>query len=121
MRQPNAEGSNYGLNSQEVRSNPFTRKIPNRFRFHDAREEEDARRPNRERENLVTERTRIVNQVKAILARFGIRTLRPTSRKAEGKLEGLCTAEGMPLLENTRAELCRLFARLCVVRSTRNC
>jgi len=79
-------------------------------------EEEDARRPNRERENLVTERTRIVNQVKDILARFGIRTLRPTSRKAEEKLEGLCTAEGMPLLENTRAELCRLFARLCVVR-----
>jgi transposase len=79
-------------------------------------EEEDARRPNRERENLVTERTRIVNQVKAILARFGIRTLRSTSRKAEEKLEGLCTAEGMPLLENTRAELRRLFARLCVVR-----
>src|SRR5208283_4102704 len=30
-------------------------------------EEEDARRPNRERGNLVTERTRIVNQIKAIL------------------------------------------------------
>jgi len=39
-------------------------------------EEEDARRPNRERQNLVTEQTRIVNQVKAIFARFGIRSFR---------------------------------------------
>ena len=32
-------------------------------------EEEDARRPNRERENLVGERTRIVNRIKTTLAR----------------------------------------------------
>jgi len=31
-------------------------------------EQEDARRPDRERGNLVTEQTRIVNQIKAILA-----------------------------------------------------
>jgi len=79
-------------------------------------EEEDARRPNRERGNLVTEQTRIVNQIKAILARFGIRTFRPTLRKAEEKLEGLRTAEGAPLLENTRAELRRYLSRLRVVR-----
>jgi transposase len=79
-------------------------------------EEEDARRPNRERGNLVTEQTRIVNQIKAILTRFGIRTFRPTLRKAEEKLEGLRTAEGAPLLENTRAELRRHLARLSVVR-----
>src|SRR5262249_32367775 len=57
-------------------------------------EEEDARRPNRERQNLVTEQTRIVNQTKAVFARFGIRTFRPTLRKAEEKLKGLRTAEG---------------------------
>ena len=79
-------------------------------------EEEDARRPNRERGNLVTEQTRIVNQIKAILTRFGIRTFRPTLRKAEEHLEGLRTAEGLPLLENTRAELRRHLARLHVVR-----
>ena len=79
-------------------------------------EEEDARRPNRERQNLVTEQTRIVNQMKAIFARFGIRAFRPTLRKAEEKLKGLSTAEGMPLPENTRAELCRHLARLRVVR-----
>jgi transposase len=79
-------------------------------------EEEDARRPNRERGNLVTEQTRIVNQIKAILTRFGIRTFRPTLRKAEEKLEGLRTAEGAPLPENTHAELRRHLARLRVVR-----
>ena len=79
-------------------------------------EEEDARRPNRERDNLVTEQTRIVNQIKAILTRFGIRTFRPTLRKAEEQLEGLRTAEGAPLPENTRAELRRYLARLRVVR-----
>jgi transposase len=78
--------------------------------------EEDARRPNRERGNLVTERTRIVNQMKAILARFGIRTFRPTLRRAEEKLDALCTAEGTPLLQNAHAELRRHFARLRVVR-----
>ena len=78
--------------------------------------EEDARRPNRERENLVGERTRVVNQMKAILARFGIRTFQLTLRKAEEKLEGLRTAEGTPLPENTRAELRRHLARLRVVR-----
>jgi len=79
-------------------------------------EEEDAKRPHRERGNLVTEQTRIVNQVRAILARFGIRTFRPTLRKAAEKLDGLRTAEDTPLLENTRAELGRHLARLRVVR-----
>jgi transposase len=79
-------------------------------------EEEDARRPNRERQNLVAEQTRIVNQIKAIFTRFGIRTFRPTLRKAEEKLKGLRTAEGTALPENTRAELRRHLARLGVVR-----
>src|SRR6187399_1102635 len=49
-------------------------------------QEEDARRPNREREKLVGDRTRIINRVKAILVRFGIRTFNPTLRKAEGRV-----------------------------------
>jgi transposase len=79
-------------------------------------EEEDARRPNRERGNLVTEQTRIVNQIKAILIRFGIRSFKPSLRKAEDKLQALHTAEGMQLPENTRAELRRHLARLRIVR-----
>src|ERR1700680_4260295 len=77
--------------------------------------QEDARRLGRAREDLVTERTRIANQMKAILARFGIRSFKPTLRKAAEKLDGLRTAEGTPLLENTRAELSRHLAQLRVV------
>jgi transposase len=79
-------------------------------------EQEDAKRPNRERDNLVTEQTSIVNQIKAILIRFGIRSFRPKLRKTEEQLRNLRTAEGSPLPENTRAELCRHLGRLRMVR-----
>ena len=78
-------------------------------------EEEDARRPSREREKLVGDRTRIINRMKATLVRFGIRSFKPTLRKASERLEEVRTAEGMPLPENTRAELRRDMARLQVV------
>jgi transposase len=74
--------------------------------------EEDARRPNRERENLVGQRTRIVNRMKACLVRFGIRTFKPTLRKAPERLETLNTPEGTPLPPNTLAEMRRDMARL---------
>ncbi len=77
---------------------------------------EDSRRPSREREKLICDRTRIVNQMKSTLTRFGIRNFKPTLRKAEEKLDNLQTAEGTPLPENTRAELRRDMARLRVVR-----
>src|SRR5260370_13001807 len=64
-------------------------------------EEEDARRPNRERGNLVTEQTRIVNQIKAILARFVIRAFRPTLLKAEERTAGLRPPDGTPCLTTT--------------------
>ena len=63
-------------------------------------EEEDARRPNRERQNLITEQTRIINQLRAIFTRFGIRTLRPTMRRVAETLEDVRTAEGTPLPQN---------------------
>ena len=75
-------------------------------------EEEDARRPNRERESLVGERTRIVNRMKATLARLGIRGFKPTVRGASERLEALRTPEGAALPPNTRAELRRDMARL---------
>jgi transposase len=78
--------------------------------------EEDARRPNRERENLVAEQTRLVNRMKAMLARFGIRGFKLTLRQADKQIASLCTAEGTPLPKNTRAELCRDIARLHVIR-----
>ena len=56
--------------------------------------EEDAKRPNREREGLVRERTRIVNRMKSCLVRFGIRNFKPTLRKAPKRLATLGTPEG---------------------------
>jgi transposase len=78
-------------------------------------EEEDARRPTRERECLVGERTRIVNRIKAALARLGVRGFKPTLRKALEHLDALRTPEGTALPPNTRAELHRDMARLHVV------
>src|SRR5438445_13075327 len=79
--------------------------------------EEDAKRPNRERECLVAERTRIVNRMKSTLARLGIRSFKPTLRKAADRLATLHTPEGMPLPPNVLAELQRDMARLGFVVS----
>jgi transposase len=75
-------------------------------------EEEDARRPNRERDCLVRERTRIANRIKAILVRFGIRNFRARLMKAEEKLKELRTEEGTTLPDYTLGELRRNLARL---------
>jgi transposase len=79
--------------------------------------EEDARRPNREREILVGERTRIINRLKATLARLGIRGFKPTLRNASARLATLRTPEGEAVPPNTLAELGREMARLAVVRA----
>src|SRR4051812_35216546 len=72
----------------------------------------DAKRPNREREGLVRERTRLVNRMKSCLVRFGVRTFKPTLRKAPDRLATLQTPEGVPLPPNTLLELRRDMARL---------
>ena len=79
--------------------------------------EEDAKRPNRERDCLVGERTRIVNRIKSTLVRLGIRNFKPTLRKAAERLATVHTPEGMPLPPNTLAELQRDMARLGFVVS----
>ncbi len=79
--------------------------------------EEDAKRPNRERECLVGERTRIVNRMKATLARLGVRNFKPTLRKAAERLATVHTPEGTPLPRNVLAELQRDMARLSFVVS----
>ena len=81
-------------------------------------EEEDARRPNREREGRVSERTRIVDRIKSTpcsppgagLARLGIRGFKPTLRRAPERLAELLTPEGTPP-PSTLAELRRDMAR----------
>lgn len=78
--------------------------------------EEDARRPNREHEHLVGERTRILNRTKAAMVRHGIRTFNVKLRKASDRLEQLRTPEGVSLPTNTLDELRRDMARLRLIR-----
>ena len=66
---------------------------------------------------LVGERTRIVNRMKATLARLGVRNFKPTLRKAAERLATVHTPEGMPLPPNVLAELQRDMARLGFVVS----
>ncbi len=79
-------------------------------------DEEDAKRPHRERESLVGERTRTINRMKAALVRLGIRGFKPELRRAPKKLDGLRTPEGLPIPPNTLDELRRDLARLAMVR-----
>jgi transposase len=79
-------------------------------------DEEDAKRPSRERETLVSERTRLVNRIKGTLVRLGIRGFQPTLRTTPERLEAVRTPEGAALPPNTLAELRRDLARLRFVR-----
>src|SRR4029453_1529416 len=78
--------------------------------------DEDAKRPNRERENLISEQSRIINRMKAALIRLGIRGFNPKLKKAAGRLDGLRTPEGEPIPPNTLAELRRDMERRRLVR-----
>jgi transposase len=79
-------------------------------------EEEDAKRPGRERENLTGERTRIINRIKATLVRLGIRNFNPKVRNAPQRLDTLRTPEGATIPLNTLAELRHDMARLSLVK-----
>ena len=79
-------------------------------------EQEDAKRPSRERENLVGEQTRIVNRMKAALVRLGIRGFKPELRKATQRLTTLRTPEGTTIPPNMLDEIRRDMTRLAVVR-----
>ena len=73
--------------------------------------EEDARRPSRERDKLTGERTRLVNRMKAALARHGVRSFNPKLRKAADRLSDVRMPDGAPLPPNTVAEIKRAMAR----------
>ena len=80
-------------------------------------EEEDARRPGRERELLVGEQTRLINRMKSAMARLGIRGFKPQLRKAAERLAGLRTPEGVPLPPHPLDEIRRDQQRLALVRA----
>lgn len=77
-------------------------------------EEEDTKRPHRERERLVQERIRIENRIEALLFTQGIRK-RPSLRSWERDVADLRTGDGCGLPPLLRAELDRLRRRLVLV------
>lgn len=79
-------------------------------------EQEDAKRPSRERETLIGERTRIINRMKSALARLGIRGFKPQLRKAPQLVEALRTPEDVAIPPNTLAEIRRDLSRLAILR-----
>src|SRR5450432_3667043 len=79
--------------------------------------DEDAKRPNRERDSLVGERSRIVNRMKAALVRLGIRGFNPKLKRAAERLDGLRTPEGEPIPPNALAELRRDMERRRLVNN----
>jgi transposase len=78
-------------------------------------EEEDARRPSRERETLTGERTRLINRIKAVLARHGVRNFNPRLKKAPERLAAVRLPDGHALPPNAEAELRRAMALLRLV------
>ena len=74
-------------------------------------EEEDAKRPHRERESLIKERTSTINRMKSILTQFGVRNFKPVLRRATEKIDAVRTPEGGPLPPNAAAALRRYIER----------
>ncbi len=75
-------------------------------------EEEDARRPHRERQNLLKERGRHVNRIKGLCALQGILDYEPMRRDRRERLTTLRTGDGRPLQTHLLAEMRRELARL---------
>jgi transposase len=78
-------------------------------------EQEDAKRPSREHESLVAERTRLINRMKATLVRLGIAGFNVKLRKAAAALAALRTPEGEPIPPHTLSELHRCLERYAVI------
>jgi transposase len=79
-------------------------------------EQEDAKRPHREHQQLVGKRTGVINRIKAVCFRQGIRNFKPNLRKAPERLSALRTPEGEPLPPNTLAELRRELEHLRFIK-----
>src|ERR1700691_5205036 len=77
-------------------------------------EEEDAKRPHRERELLVQERQRIENRIEALLFTQGIRR-RPSLRSWARDMDELRTGDGRAIPPLMRAELDRFRRRLVII------
>src|SRR4051812_8853186 len=77
---------------------------------------EDARRPMREREELIRARVAIVNRIEAVLTVLGAGEYNPLRRDCRERLGQLRTALDQPLPPHARAQIERLLDRLDLIR-----
>lgn len=77
--------------------------------------EEDARRPHRERDNLLKERGRHVNRIKGLCAQQGILDYEPMRSDRHGRLAKLRIGDGRELPPHLLAQIRRELARLELV------
>jgi transposase len=75
----------------------------------------DAKRPSREHESLMAERTRLINRMKATLVRLGIPGFNVKLRKAAASLSALRTPEGAPIPPHTLSELHHCLERYAMI------
>ncbi|HEX6000431.1 MAG TPA: IS110 family transposase [Hyphomicrobiaceae bacterium] len=80
-------------------------------------EQEDARRPWRERERLVRERTAHVNRIKGLLHGQGVRDLQPRAREFREQLKAARSGDGHALPPHLLAEIGREHDRLRLVET----
>jgi transposase len=78
-------------------------------------EQEDARRPSRERQRLVTEQTSHINRIKALLRLVGIAAGNPRRRNWLAWLQAQRDWQGEPVPAGLRAEIEREHARLMLI------
>jgi transposase len=80
-------------------------------------EEEDAKRPSREHESLVGERTRIINRMTSLLVCLGLPKVNIKLQRTAKRLDDLRTPEGEPVPPNALAQLRRDLERLAVIKA----
>jgi len=90
------------------------RQVCSMVRVPSAEEEEDAKRPHREREHLVQDKLRIENRIEALLFTQGVRG-RPSLRSWERDVAELRTGDGRALPQLLRTEPDWLRRRLVLV------
>jgi len=78
-------------------------------------EEEDRRRPSRERRTLIKERIEHVNRIKGLLASQGIFEYEPMRKDFRDRIEGLRTGDGQPLRPHLKTEIIRELDRIDLV------
>src|SRR5271157_3908180 len=76
---------------------------------------EDARRPSREREELIRERISLTNRIGAVLTTLGIDGFNPLRKDRRKRLEALRTPFDQPLPEHAKAKIVRSIDRLELV------